>query len=138
MVGPAGAMGPAGSSSPAGADGSKITGSIYCRGSLENTTLYFSYNAVQFGSGAVFASAAIKANDIQASGANFYAMAQNGWDAAPVSITFDATMNANAGWWDVRLNRTTLVVTIDYNDTDVMGGKRSWTMTPDKCVVNKY
>jgi hypothetical protein len=61
-----------------------------------------------------------------------------GHGAVGASITFDATMNANAGWWDVRLNRTTLVVTIDYNDTDVMGGKRSWTMTPDKCVVNKY
>lgn len=137
-TGPAGPVGDAGPPGKDGTDGGKITGSIGCGGNLEGTSLWFSYTAVQFAAGAVFSSGAIKANDLQVSASAIFAPEQNGWDTAPVQMTLDSAGPVNAGWWRISLNRTTLVVTIDYNDLDVTGGKKTWTMTPDKCVVNKY
>lgn len=53
-------------------------------------------------------------------------------------ITFDLLGAINGGWWQLSLNRTTLVVTIENNDIDAPGGKNTWLMTPDKCVLNRY
>lgn len=136
-AGPAGPQGPAGSGGM-GTDGSKVTASIGCTADIEGTTIGFAYNAVQFASGAVFAAGSIDSAGIQASAANIFAPQQVGYETAPVILVFDSAGAVNGGWWKLSLNRMSLVVTIEYNDTDVMGGKRSWTMTPDKCVVNRY
>jgi hypothetical protein len=98
----------------------------------------FAYSAAQYANGNVFASADIAGPSTQASNAVVYAPTQNGYTAAPVILTFDAAGTANAGWWQLSLNRVSRVVTIDYNDSDVDGGRMTWTMTPDKCVVNTY
>jgi hypothetical protein len=57
---------------------------------------------------------------------------------APVLLGLDVQGAANYGFWRLELNRTTLVVTITYTDADLVGGTLSWTMTPDKCVLNNY
>jgi hypothetical protein len=121
-------------------EGSRVTASIHCGGSLENTNLWFTYDVALFSGGWLFASGNISAPDIQSSGANIYAPTQNGAATAPVILVFDATGTANAGWWRISLNRTTLVTTIEYNDVDLpeVDDKRAWTMTPDKCVVNSF
>jgi hypothetical protein len=65
---------------------------------------------------------------------------RSGGAPAPIQVTFDAQSPAKGGWWQLSLNRTTLVVTIEYTDVDLpdVGDKRSWIMTPDKCVANMY
>jgi hypothetical protein len=95
---------------------------------------------VQFSGGAVFASADVRDVALQSSNARIFAPAQVGWATAPVIVTFDVQSPANGGWWQLSLNRMTLVVTIEYNDVDLpdVGDKRSWIMTPDKCVSNTY
>ena len=149
VAGPTGPQGPMGSAGDAGmtstsadagaaVDPSRITGSIYCGGSLQGTNIWFAYWAAQYANGNVFTSANISGPSNQASGALTYAPTQNGYTTAPVTMTYDSAGTANGGWWQLSLNRVSLVVTIDYHDTDVDGGLMTWTMTPDKCVVNTY
>lgn len=69
---------------------------------------------------------------LQVSAASIFAPTQVGWATAPVLLRFDDTGAANSGFWEISLNRETLVVTIDYNDLDLAGGRRTWTTTPDK------
>ena len=139
--GPAGQTGPAGpkgDTGPAGADGGKITASITCTGRIPDSTVSVGYNAVQFMSGAVFASAYVSGPGIEASEAKIYAQSQVGWQTAPIIVVYDVYGTPNYGWWRVSLDRSTLVVTAEYNDNEYPGGKGSWSMTPDKCVVNRY
>jgi hypothetical protein len=69
----------------------------------------------------VFASGSISASDIQASGAVLFSPQQRGYASAPVIVTFDVYMGANGGWWELALDRTTLVTTITYNDSEQPG-----------------
>jgi hypothetical protein len=38
-----------------------------------------------------------------------------------VIVTFDVYMGAKGGWWELALDRTTLVTTITYNDSEQPG-----------------
>lgn len=137
-----GATGATGATGPAGsAAATTMNGRIYCSGSLANTnpTLYFSYDVAQFSSNFLLASADVRNQAIQASGTEFYASTQNGYSNAGVIIIFDQWGAATSGWWNITLNRSTLVTTIEYNDIgDVAGGKLTWTMTPDKCIQTLF
>lgn len=159
-AGPPGPPGPAGDAGPQGPPGqpglaadagpspsvdlgpvfdpSRITGSIHCGGSIQNTSLYFTYDADQFANGNVFVSGDIFGSASQSSTALIYAPTQNGFINAPITVTLDAYSPADGGWWRLSLDRTSLVVTIEYNDADMTPAKQTWTMTPDKCVVNTY
>jgi hypothetical protein len=129
--------GPQGPKGEAGGAGG-IVASIYCGGPLENTSLSFSYNAYLFADQSVFASAAIQDAAIGSSYANFYAPSQNGAQTAAVSLVFDVAGPANGGWWTIRLDRTTLITTIEYKDGDTPNGGAAWTMAPSSCVSNTY
>jgi hypothetical protein len=115
-----------------------VLASIHCGGLLQNTTLLFSYDVYQFTSGNVFASAGVREGAIGASYANFYAPTQNGALTASVIVSLDEFAPADGGWWQLSLDRTTLVTSIVYNDVDVAGGMVTWTMSPTACVVNRY
>jgi hypothetical protein len=137
--GAAGPTGPAGSAGPPGSDSFKITNSIYCGGPLEGTTsLWFSYDAHLFANGTIFASASIRDSLIEAAHANVYAPTQNGALTAAVDVEFDQAVPADGGWWEISLDRATLVATIVYHDVDVTGGTQAWTMQSSACVVNAY
>lgn len=116
----------------------KITATIGCFGSLEGSIYNISYWARQFSDGFVFSSGSVAGPEVQSSAANFFAPQQNGYDTAAVQMTLDVIGADNYGYWTISLNRATLVTTIVNTDIDVAGGSRSWTMTPDKCVVNTY
>jgi len=146
-AGAAGEPGAAGQSGPAGiageaaqpaTDPAKVTKSIGCSGSLENTSLFFSYSAALFANGNIFASAGVREGLIGASYASFYAPTQNGALDAAVIVSLDEAPPANGGFFRLSLNRTTLVTTIVYTDVDVAGGTTSWTMLPASCVTNSY
>jgi len=129
-----GPVGPAGTDGEDGEDGGIVAGSIGCVGPLADTSLSVNYQAVQLSGGAVFATASVIAPNIQASGAQIFSANQNGYLDAPVIVTFDVQGAANNGWWRISLNRTTLVVTAVYNDSDLGGnGTRVWTSSPSIC-----
>lgn len=86
----------------------------------------------------LFASGEVKNFTLSSSGAKFYAPQQTGATTGSVIITLDAFGAATAGWWQLSLNRTTLVHTAQYNDLEMPGGGKTYTMTPDKCVVNNF
>jgi hypothetical protein len=100
--------------------------------------LAFTYDVVQFGNKNLFISGQIESPALTATGTTFYAPSQNGWLTAPVFVVFDANAPADSGFWKLSLDRQTLVTTIEYTDADLAAGKLSWTLTPDKCVVNSY
>lgn len=120
-------------------DDSKITASIGCSATLQNTVgMSFTYNVDQFANGNVFVTANIADAAKSSSFSEYYAPTQNGFATAPINITLDEFAPNDSGWWSVSLDRSTLVVSIVYHDADVAGGGSSWTLTPDKCVVNSY
>jgi Collagen triple helix repeat (20 copies) len=138
-AGPAGPPGPAGTNGAPAAPGNDITASIGCFGALQNTTsISFNYNAYLFANGNIFASAAIADGVNSASFANMYAPTQNGALTATVIFALDEMPPTKGGWWQLSLDRTSLVTSIVYNDVDVPNGRMTWTMDPNMCVVNKY
>jgi hypothetical protein len=88
--------------------------------------------------GVIFATASIADASIEASRSEVYAPTQNGALTAQVLIEFDQASALDAGWWAISLDRASLVTTIVYNDVDLAGGKRTWTMQPSACIVNTY
>lgn len=140
LTGPTGAKGVKGDKGDTGAaaSGSLIASSISCGALLQNTTLYFFYSVDIFKSGDVFASGAISAADARIGNSQFYSAAQNGATTAQVLFTDDLLGTANAGYWSISLNRTTLVTTVVNTDADATNGSNTWTLTADKCVANSY
>lgn len=123
-----------------GTDGTnnRMIASIHCSGLLDGTSLYFYYNASLMASGDVFANGSINDAYLQVYGSSYFSAQQNGAATASVLITDDQLGAANSGFWEIQLNRQTLVTSIDYHDTDATNGILSWVMTPDKCLSNQY
>lgn len=119
-------------------DQNDIAASISCYGQLENSSLLFSYNANQFENGVVQASASIRDSDWQSFRSVVYSPFQNGYLDAGVSLTRDVQGAANSGWWDISLDRNSLITTIIYNDVDLTNGQITWTMPSSACTLNSY
>jgi hypothetical protein len=131
ISGPAGPVGPAGPAGPTGTSEDKISATIFCTGSLQNTALYFDYYAAQMSNGDVFVNGAIRGVAYQVAGSTYFSSKQNGYNNARILIAYDVLGAANAGFFELFLDRKTLIVTVKYNDSD---GDLSWIMTPDKCI----
>jgi hypothetical protein len=141
--GPQGEKGEKGSNgAPADAgavDPSKITASIFCTGALENSNgVSVDYSVAQMANGNVFATTAVRSGDIGASNSAFYSPLQNGALTAAVQVQFDLLGPANAGFWRVELNRSTLITTVVYTDVDAAGGKLTFSMPANQCILNNY
>jgi hypothetical protein len=139
-TGPPGEAGPPGASAAAidaGPPGDMILASIGCAGSLQGTTLAFSYTADQFADGNVFATGSVAGASFGTSGSAFYAPTQVGYLTAEVQFVLDVKNN-DGGWWTIQLDRSTLVTVIVYHDVEIDGGTLTWTMQPAQCVVNQY
>ncbi len=111
---------------------------IHCSGQLEGTELRFDYSSAILTSGDVFAHGAVMNNLIEIGGTSFYAKDQLGAASAGVLFEFDVSGLPDAGFWSIALDRSTLVTVIDYMDYDLVGVRRTWTMTPEACVLNSY
>jgi hypothetical protein len=134
-----GAMGEAGSAGPT----DDIMGSIGCVGTISGGpltgTYSIGYTADQFSDGAIFANAYVGDTSFSTSGSAFFAPQQTGWNTAPVTFVYDVYGTADGGWWLISLDRSTLVVSITYNDTDLGGtGTSTWDWHPSQCTVNTY
>jgi Collagen triple helix repeat (20 copies) len=141
--GDAGAPGAQGDAGAPGAPDS-ITASISCSGigyvgAFEGV---FTYQLDQFSNGSVFASASVASAGLESSSSTFYAPTQVGWTTAQVNVVMDIASPVDFGFWKMSLNRTTLVVSVSYNDTDLptygFSNPFNLTFTPSACVVNTY
>jgi hypothetical protein len=96
------------------------------------------YDVAIFSNGMVFASAEVSNAAGGSSGSKIYSPLQVGSTTAAVIFTLDAFGAANGGWWRLSLDRATLVHTAAYSDSEMVGGGKTYTMTPDKCLVNMF
>jgi hypothetical protein len=121
-----------------GEDGTdnRVLDTIYCQGDLENTQLSFEYNAVKTAAGDVFARGSIRLTDMWVTNSAFYAANQDGAQSAAVLIGADVVGTANHGFWDIRVDRDSLITSITYTDDDVPGGD-TWSMEPENCQISK-
>lgn len=146
--GEAGPQGDAGSQGPQGEPGQPgepgigvVAATLYCGAGLENLTdVRFYYYATVFSDGTVWAAAEVTDGVNSASGSNIYAPSQVGASSASVITTFDIVAPTRHGFWNISLDRTSLVVSVVYTDVDVTGGKMAWTLDSSLniCVVNAY
>jgi hypothetical protein len=89
-------------------------------------SLRYSYHALVFGDGSVWAAGSISDSASQAAGNASHAP---GADAlAPVTIVFDTTGPANGGRWTIAVNRASLQAALTYNDVDIAGNETSWSL----------
>lgn len=121
-------------------DGSKITGSIFCGGGFQGlqSSLQFTYSAVQFANGNMFVSGSVSDGYVQTGNAAMFTSIQNGWVNGALTIQHDMLGPNVGGFWSLSLNRSSLVVSIQYFDSDLVGGSQAWEMLPSQCVVNTY
>lgn len=110
-----------------------ITSRIYCAGPIGSTSIYYYYNIVGLSSGDVLVYGSINDAYWQISGMAFYSSEDNGAASGGLSIANDLNGSANAGWWQIEINKTTLVVTIVYHDFDVPGGEDTFTQSSTQC-----
>lgn len=109
--------------------GGKIISTINCDGDInagpgipfELVGLTVEYNAVLTAGNDVYATANIIDDEFQVSGTAFYASGQSGASKASVLITSDYVGSANGGFWEVSLNRDTLVTSVKYTDSSLGG-----------------
>lgn len=139
--GATGATGPAGATGAAGSDAeaTRIIESFFCGGTLESfPDLRFSYNAVLMSSGDLFVAGEVYDLFRTSSNVAFYSPSQVGYATASVTITFDFDGSTDGGWWQIYLDRGTLVTVIEYHLTNGGPVAATWTMQPGACVHNFY
>ena len=123
-----------------GTNGIKPASSLYCGAILENTVVWFTYTAMVFSDGSVYAYGSIYSSEMQIGRSRFYDSSQSGASTAQILFTWDLSGSDNGGYWEISLNRSTLVVTILYTDSDESGGSTTWTLnsSSNNCVLNSF
>ena len=136
-----------GSNGSNGSNGIQTAASLYCGAVLENSidlfedgTVWFTYNAMVFSDGSVYAYGGIRNSEFQIGRSTFYDSSQSGASTAAVLFTWDVSSPANWGYWEISVNRSTLVVTILYTDENQVGGATTWTLpsSSSNCVLYSY
>ena len=118
----------------AGTD-NKIKYTHYCNALLQNTALYFRYRVYQFVNEDIFIQGEIYGVSYEVADSIMYSKLQNGWTTAPIYINYDVSGTANFGYFVISLNRSTMVTTIVYTDSDVSGGSTSWSQPSSDCTT---
>jgi hypothetical protein len=121
-----------------GTDGIKPSAQLACDAALENTSLYFEYKATVFTDGSVLAHASIYGVAVEVTDSTFYDSSQNGASTGYVNIRYDVSGTDNGGDWKISVNRSTLVTTVLYEDTDLSGGSLTWTLASSNCTTNSF
>ena len=139
-VGTNGTNGDNGTNGTNGTNGIKPAASLSFGASLEDTSYKFSYTAMVFSDGSVYAYGGIRGADSQIGRSTFYDSSQSGSSTAEVIFDWDLSGSDNWGYWKISVNRSTLVVTILYTDQDETGGSTTWTLnsSSNNCVLNSF
>jgi len=123
--------------------GSRIVSTINCSGVISGSGvgslngLEVDYDAVLMASGDVYATAAVIDNGAQVSGTSFYSVGQPGAVNAMVSIVADHHGTLDRAYWQISLNRSTLVTSVVYEDNS-LAGPISLTFTPGACTIQNW
>jgi hypothetical protein len=145
-----GATGAAGADGTNGTDGingtngtngtdNKAIASFYCGNNLVGATnIYWFYTAHLLSSGDLVVSGKIRNAEIEASNTNYYSASQVGASTAQVTISYDLVGTSNYGYWTIELNRSTLITTITYYDTELSSNPDVWVAPASECNVNNY
>lgn len=144
--GPQGPAGPAGVNGLSGTD-NRIVASIFCLGVISGVPgaagvvlngLWVGYSADLTASDDVYASGFLRTPAFQVGSAEFYAANQVGAQTGAVIFTADVA-TSNYGFWQISLNRATLVVTAVYTD-DSLGVQSPVVVTfqPDACTAQTW
>ena len=121
-----------------GVAGIKPSAQIACDATLENTSLAFEYKVTLFTDGSLLVHGSIYGNLVEVTDSTFYDSSQNGATNGYINIRYDVEGSANGGDWKIGLNRTTLVTTVTYVDSDLSGGSLSWTLSSSQCTKNEF
>ncbi len=131
-TGSTGATGATGATGDNGTS-SRIRYSHYCNALLENTAYYFRYRVYQFKNNDVYIQGEIYGTSFEVADSVMYGSTQNGWLTAPIYINYDVSGTANYGYWVISMDRTTLITTIVYYDTDISVGSLTWVEPSSDC-----
>ena len=129
-----GAPGDKGDTGTAGTD-NRIKYTHYCNALLQNTALYYRYRVYQFVNEDIFIQGEIYGVSYEVADSIMYSKLQNGWTTAPIYINYDVSGSANSGYFVISLNRSTMVTTIVYTDSDVSGGSTTWSQPSSDCTT---
>ena len=86
----------------------------------------------------VFVYGGIYGAEMQIGGSKFYDSSQSGASTAAIFIAYDLIGTSNWGYWRISVNRSTLVVTILYTDSDESGGSTTWTFPNSICGLTSH
>ncbi len=138
LKGATGDTGATGATGATGEAGLKPSAQIACDAALQNTALYFEYKVTLFTDGSLLVHGSIYGLSVEVTDSTFYDSSQNGATNGYVNIRYDVSGSANGGDWKIALNRSTLITTVTYVDSDVTGGSLSWTLPSSSCVSNSF
>lgn len=145
LIAGCGKDGAAGANGTNGTDNRFVAG-ILCMGTVTGLTgasaalngVGIVYRAVLTYVGDVLATAEVDNGSFQVSGTSFYSVQQNGASTASVVIVADVS-TANGGFWDISLNRTTLVTTVVYTDSSLAADSPvTITFAANACTSQSY
>lgn len=124
----------------AGKDGNdnRIVKTILCHDTLETGGPYVNYHASVLSSGDVFAQASISMTPLELGSSRFYSGQQVGAETGDVSFAFDVVEADNGGFWNIKADRSTKILTAEYRDADQGEATATYTSTADKCDVKDF
>ena len=130
--------GATGATGATGASGITPSAQISCEAALSSTVLGFQYKVTLFTDGSMLVHGSIYGTLVEVTDSTFYDSSQNGATNGFINIRYDVSGSANGGDWQISLNRSTLVSTVTYEDTDLSGGSLSWTLASSSCTLNSF
>jgi hypothetical protein len=131
-VGAVGAKGDKGDTAPS----NRIKSVTTCTGKLDSVNIWYSYQLVDMENSDVLVAANIRTAYIQASETWMYAADQNGALNGSAFIVYDQSGADNGGWWEFGYNRTSKVLTVTANDTDLTNDMIVFTIPAADCSVH--
>jgi hypothetical protein len=116
-------------------DYGRIIQTYRCSGQIETTGIYYEYQAQITNAGDVLVQAVIQDAYQGISSSVNYGSGQAGAKFGFVSVSFDLRGANGGGYWEVSLNRSTLVPVITYNDVEFNPAVDTFTIPASNCSV---
>jgi hypothetical protein len=93
-----------------------------------------------FESGDVAAHGGIFDGEQETSASTHYPASHPWAGFASVTLTRDWMGASNGGWWQIQLERATLIPIVVYNDADALGDNNQmvWQLASSSCSVTQY
>jgi hypothetical protein len=133
---------------PGAPGGGRIISTINCGGTISGLVgaagaalngLEIEYDAVLTAGGDVYSTARVIDDLTQTTSTHFYARGQAGANDASVLIVADYDSPSNGGFWEISLDRNTLITYVDYTDSSLgVESPVNMSFTPSACTVQNW